>query len=156
MNNHHQKPVFSIIIPVLNEQANLPNLLKDISCQTFTNFEIIIVDGMSEDRTVANAERFRKTFPLFKIETSDKRNVCYQRNLGASKANAEWLVFMDADNRIPIYFLQGIKFQSEMLNADIISTWIKPDTNSVNDKSIALLVNMFMDANQHTPQSICS
>ena len=49
------KSFFSIIIPALNEAKYLPHLLDDLSDQTFQDFEVIIVDGNSNDQTVAKA-----------------------------------------------------------------------------------------------------
>lgn len=104
------KPYFSIVIPALNEEKYLPELLKDLSKQTFTDFEVIVVDGNSEDTTVARAKKFSDLFKLT-VLTSTKRNVSHQRNLGSKQATADWLLFMDADNRLPSYFLEGVKYQ---------------------------------------------
>ena len=43
--------MISIIIPAFNEEKYLPKLLITLSKQTFTNFEVIVVDGNSEDKT---------------------------------------------------------------------------------------------------------
>ena len=46
------EPFFSIIIPTLNEEKYLPLLLSDLEHQLFTDFEVIVVDGKSADKTV--------------------------------------------------------------------------------------------------------
>lgn len=138
------KPFFSIIIPCLNEGKTLPDLLEDLKKQTFTDFEVTVVDAESEDTTVDSAKKFEKSLDL-KIISSNKRNVSYQRNCGAKDAKAEWLIFLDADNRLPNYFLQGIKFYCEMLNVDLISTYIKPDTTNKKDEAIARLTNIIFE-----------
>ena len=135
-------PSFSIIIPTLNEARYLPRLLKDLSLQTFTNFEVIIVDGHSEDDTVKKALLFKKSLPSLKIISSTKRHVCTQRNLGATHARSPWLIFMDADNSLPPYFLQGIKYRLEIDPADIATCYLEPDSNISSDKSIALAINI--------------
>lgn len=45
------KPLFSVIVPTLNEERILPNLLNSLSNQSFKNFELIVVDGNSQDKT---------------------------------------------------------------------------------------------------------
>ena len=55
-----QRPFFSIIIPSLNEEKYLPLLLEDLSQQTFKSFEVIIIDGKSEDKTIELAKTFNK------------------------------------------------------------------------------------------------
>ena len=57
-----EKYSFSIIIPTLNEERNLPNLLKELSEQTFNDFELIVVDGLSDDKTLVKANSFKDKF----------------------------------------------------------------------------------------------
>jgi glycosyltransferase involved in cell wall biosynthesis len=133
---------FSIIIPTLNEEKRLPKLLDDLAKQTFPNFEIIIVDGKSEE--------FKNKFQKFTLLQTKQRNVSYQRNLGAKQASAAWLIFIDADCQIPKYFLQGIKFHTESKEADIITTHIIPDTNINKDKALATIFNIYLDLQKNS------
>jgi len=68
------KPYFSIIIPTLNEERYLPKLLEDLLNQTEKNFEVIVVDGKSTDKTIDVCKHFMKNIPS-KIIISNKRNV---------------------------------------------------------------------------------
>ena len=138
-------PFFSIIIPALNEEKYLPKLLADLSNQTFNDFEVIVVDGKSKDKTVEKAKTYSKLLPSLKIITSDIRHVCAQRNLGAKSANAEILIFSDADNRLPSYFLQGVKYRWESAPADLISFWLKPDIITPQNETIANAINTFLE-----------
>ncbi len=106
------EPLFSIVIPSLNEEMFLPNLLSDIAKQTLDKqlFEVIVVDGNSDDQTAKQAKSFNKKINL-KIINSTKRNVSHQRNLGEKNAKGNWVVFMDADNRIKNDFLFSIRAQ---------------------------------------------
>lgn len=145
MENNKQIPFFSIIIPTLNEEYHLPRLLDDLVKQTFSNFEVIIVDAKSNDKTQKKAKPYQNKFSTFVLLESDKRNVSFQRNFGARKAQANYIIFMDADNRLPNYFLQGIKFHIEVKNPDILSTWIEPDTRNRKDKAIATVINLAIE-----------
>lgn len=139
------KPFFSIIIPALNEEKYLPHLLSDLAAQSYRDFEVIVADGESTDKTVALAKSLKKSLPSLKIVTSSKRHVCVQRNLGAKSADADWLIFMDADNRLPPYFLQGIKYRLEMSPCDLATCYIQSDQNTAKDKNIALAINYAME-----------
>lgn len=140
-----QRPFFSIIIPALNEEKYLPILLEDLSKQTFNSFEVIVVDGKSEDKTVERVKSFEAKLPKLTILTSDKRHVCTQRNLGAKKAQGEVLVFSDADNQIDQSFLQGLKYRWETSNTDILATWTQSDIQSPQNKAIAAAMNTFLE-----------
>ncbi len=144
------KPFFSIIIPALNEERYLPKLLKDLAAQTYQDFEVIVVDGKSEDKTVAKAQAFSTKLSSLKIMSSLKRHVCVQRNLGAKKANSDWLIFMDADNRLPPYFLQGIKYRLEYSPADMYTTWVKPDSADSMAKMTAFFINLGHELQEQT------
>src|SRR3989344_7060609 len=119
-----KRPFFSVVIPTLNEEKYLPKLLKCLREQLDKDFEVIVVDGSSDDKTVERAEGV-------KIIASKKRNVSYQRNLGAKAARGKWLVFLDADVSIPANYL------SEMHNTLILrkdcrflTTWMRPDSKN--------------------------
>lgn len=143
-------PFFSIIIPTLNEEKYLPQLLLDLASQTYSDFEVIIVDGHSKDKTVEKAKSVASSLPSLKVLSSSKRHVSVQRNLGAKKARANTLIFMDADNRLPSYFLQGIKYRLESTPADMYTTWIKPDgTNSIA-KMTAFFINLGHELQEQT------
>lgn len=142
------KPFFSIIIPTLNEEKYLPHLLSDLSSQTYQDFEVIVVDGQSKDKTVAKASIYQKKLDL-KIITSQIQNVCYQRNLGSPAAKSDCLIFMDADNRLPNYFLQGVKYRLDSSRFDLFTTWILPDGKDVGSLAICNIINLWLDIQQN-------
>lgn len=94
-----KKLMFSIIIPTLNEELFLPKLLTDFGKQLYKNFEVIVVDGSSEDKTKKKAVEFKKRLNLRFLNVK-KRNLSYQRNHGAKRAKGRYLIFVDADCRI--------------------------------------------------------
>jgi glycosyltransferase involved in cell wall biosynthesis len=139
------KTYFTIVVPTLNEEKHLPNLFKDLSKQIFKNFQVVVVDANSNDKTGAIAKKNKA-----KVIISGKKNVSYQRNLGTKNADTDWVIFMDADNRIPKNYLSGLKHHAEKLDPDILSTWLKPDTNLSQDKITATIMNVFMDINKNS------
>jgi len=144
------KLAFSIIIPTLNEAKYLPHLLVDLGAQSFQDFEVIVVDGKSDDATVTSANHYLTTLPSLTVLTSPQRNVSVQRNLGAKQAQADWLIFMDADNRLPPYFLQGIKYRIECSQPDVFSTYLKPDSDKSADKLLINVINLHLETQKNT------
>lgn len=103
---------FSVVIPTLNEEDYLPKILSDFAGQKQKNFEIIIVDADSRDKTEEKTLAFAKYFPL-QFYSIAKKSVSCQRNVGAQKAKGEFLIFLDADARVSAMF-------TAKLHADIV------------------------------------
>jgi len=138
-------PFFTIVIPTLNEELFLPLLLKDLKQQSFSDFEVVVVDGNSEDKTCLVASQFTAHFSL-RVIVSAKRNVSHQRNLGGKSAHGKWVIFMDADNRLPAFFLQGVKYQLEKKsNVDLFTCWCEPTSYGVQDRLLIQLSNVGLE-----------
>jgi rSAM/selenodomain-associated transferase 2 len=86
---------FSIIIPVLNEEAVLEAQLTHLTRQCANcDCELLIVDGGSTDRTATIAERFGRVLP-------SSRGRAMQMNRGAAEASGDVLLFLHADTQLP-------------------------------------------------------
>jgi hypothetical protein len=139
-------PKFSIIIPALNEEKFLPNLLDSLSNQTFANFEVIVVDGKSKDSTVLVAKSYTGKVPALTTLISEKRSLPAQRNLGASKATGEWLIFVDADSVLLPYCLTQIDAYISRENPKFFTSWCTPDSNDMGDALIVLFWNLVLES----------
>ena len=138
---------FSIIIPTLNEEKYLPHLLKDLAEQSYPKdrFEVIVVDGNSKDGTIKEALKFASALQLVTISAKNA-NVSIQRNLGVKKATAKWVIFMDADNRIPPAFLDGIKYQlATKHHTDCFTCWIDEADYKSADKPLITMLNLLLE-----------
>lgn len=140
-----KEPFFSVVIPCLNEEKSLPLLLKDLVSQTLQDFEVIVIDGHSKDKTVEKTKSFIKLLPSLKILSSKIRNVSVQRNMGAEAARGTYLLFNDADNRLPKHFLEGVKYQQGVKPTDMFTTWCLPDSNKNSDKAVATYLNLLTE-----------
>lgn len=138
-------PFFSIVIPTLNEAKYLPKLLGDLARQSYQDFEVIHVDGKSEDATVQKAAVFAKKLTL-RTKVVSVRNVSHQRNTGAKLAKGKWVLFFDADNRLPSYFLDGLRYQiAKQPDTDIFTTWIRVDGRGQFFRTIEQTVNFTIE-----------
>lgn len=137
--------LFSIVIPTLNEEKYLPKLLTDLLNQTNQDYEVIVVDGNSEDTTVKKCLEFEKKLSSLEIISSRKRNVSYQRNLGAKRAKGEWIIFMDADNRLPKYFMDGVMYRIYKEKPDCFTTYCTSDRKKPTDKAVVDFINLGME-----------
>jgi chlorobactene glucosyltransferase len=91
-------PLVSIIIPTRNEEGNIKNCLDSLISLDYPNYEIIIVDGNSEDKTLEIAAKYANVRifdePPLPAKWVGKPWACH---VGAQKANGEVLLFTDAD-----------------------------------------------------------
>ena len=138
--NFKKPPYFTIIIPTLNEEKHLPLLLKDLTQQTYKNFEVIVIDGKSEDHTIAQANQFKKKLQLTVIQTST-RNASFQRNLGGKQAGSPYLVFFDADTRIPPEYLKLISQYLTKNPVDVLTTWNHSPDIKLKNQIITKIIN---------------
>lgn len=94
----------SVIVPTLNEQKHLPACLEALrKQQTKLEYEIIVSDSQSTDRTERIARRLADRFV-----TTPQRGIWIGRNTGAKVAKGNVLVFIDADTLVPSNYLQAI------------------------------------------------
>jgi len=99
--------LFSIIIPTLNEEENLEACLRAIARQSYDDYEVVIVDGGSDDGTVEVAERYG--FRVVEAEKRRPHDVAYARNLGAKLSRGELLFFLDADTLMEPHCLEAFE-----------------------------------------------
>jgi len=144
-----EKPFISIIIPALNEEKFLPHLLRSLTEQSDKDFEVIVVDGKSKDKTVEKAREFRRKLKDLKVTVADHAGLPYQRNLGTKYAKGNWFLFVDADSILLPYATERIKVNIEN-NPDInfFTTWNKPDTENVNDAILSNFYNLLFDGSK--------
>jgi glycosyltransferase involved in cell wall biosynthesis len=142
-----KKPFFSIIVPTLNEEKFLPNLLKSLVDQYTTDFEVIIVDGNSTDKTVSVAKSFQKKLPNLHVLQYEKAGIPWQRNEGAEHATAHWLLFIDADTVLLPYCLSRLQsLLKRQKNVHHFTPWYALDGNTAQDALLTLLINGTMEA----------
>jgi glycosyltransferase involved in cell wall biosynthesis len=135
---------FSIIIPALNEEKRLPMLLQSLSSQTEKNFEVIVVDGGSTDKTEDKAREFTDKFQNFIYHKEKLKNVSMSRNAGAKQAKAKWLIFFDADVEIESDFVRQIKEKILSKNLDVLTVWNRSKEDDLTGKIILGLLNVSM------------
>lgn len=136
---------YSVIIPTLNEEKFLPSLLQSLAVQTSRNFEVIVVDGKSKDKTVAVAKKFSKKLPKLSVVVSTKTNLPFQRNLGAKEAKGDWFIFIDADSIVVPHFIERIDAYIKQERPGLFTTWLRPDSEDPREANIAALGNLMFN-----------
>lgn len=92
-------PLVSVVIPAYDAGAYLPATLRSILSQTFTDFEVIVVDDGSTDDTPAVLQRFAAADPRVRPVVLDRNGGrSAARNRGLDEARGRWVCPMDADD----------------------------------------------------------
>ena len=106
--------MLSIIVPTLNEEKCLPLLLESIEKQSFSDYEIIIADAGSKDKTIEIAKKRKCKVVLGGLPAKG-------RNEGAKIARGDLLLFLDADMILPFGFFKSFLKEFEKRDLDIVS-----------------------------------
>lgn len=117
--------MLSIIIPTLNEGNYLPLLLESIKKQNFTDYEIIVADGDSEDKTREIAKKYG-------CKVISGGSPAQGRNEGSKVAKGELFFFIDADSRLSPHFLSQLIKEFERRKLDLASFPVYPQGNIVD------------------------
>jgi len=100
------KSLISIIIPCFNSGSTIQETLKSIQEQTYINYELILINDGSSDNTERILSDYATGKENISFHSQDNRGQANARNLGLSIAQGEYLVFVDADDKLHPNFLE--------------------------------------------------
>jgi glycosyltransferase involved in cell wall biosynthesis len=122
----------SVIIPSFNEATYINRLLGALSRQNFKDFEVIVSDAESKDKTSEVVDEFSKKLDL-KFVQSPPKGPAAGRNVGARLAHGDWLLFLDADDDI-----DDLDFIKTLVDEAAKNKWSTATTDiKVKDASLA-------------------
>lgn len=102
------EPLISLIVPVYNGQDYLENCIKSIQEQTYPNKEIILINDGSTDWTGAICQELINKYENIQFIFMNDEGVSAARNAGIGRASGEYLMFVDADDRLHPQMLQKL------------------------------------------------
>ncbi len=94
------KPLISIVIPAYNCGKYISKCLESLLAQTYENYEIIIVNDGSKDNTASIIDAYAEKYDCIKAFHKENGGVTSARLMGVSKANGEYIGFVDSDDEI--------------------------------------------------------
>ena len=101
-------PKYSIIVPVFNRPDEIDELLASLTHQTYTNFEVLIIEDGSQLKCESQVQKYKESLNIryfFKPNSGQG----FSRNYGFERANGEWLIVFDSDCIIPEYYLSAVE-----------------------------------------------
>jgi glycosyltransferase involved in cell wall biosynthesis len=153
-------PFFSIVIPLYNKENYISATLNSVFSQTFTDFEIIVVDDASTDHSKAIVQK-SKSRGLQIVEHSQNNGLSASRNTGIKNSTANFIAFLDADDTWEPFFLEKMhQMISRFPQAGIFGAGyteyysenlsVLPKTNLQNNENMLLIPDFFLAAS-HQP-----
>ena len=122
-----KKPKFSIIVPVYNTEKYLKRCLDSIKSQSFKDYEVIIVNDGSTDKS----DDIISKYP-YKVINQENQGLSMARNNGVKDASGEYLIFLDSDDYIEKDLLKEIN-NSLSNNPDLVRYQIKEVFDNKSD-----------------------
>ena len=99
------QPKISVIVPVYKAEKYLHRCVDSILSQTFTDFDLILVDDGSPDNCGVICDEYAQKDNRVRVFHKENGGVSSARNLGLDKAQGEWITFVDSDDYIEDGFL---------------------------------------------------
>lgn len=94
-----RRPLVSIITPVYNAERFLADTISSVQAQTYTNWELLLVNDCSADGSVALIKKYQKDDERIKlIHMKQNSGAALSRNAGTDRARGRYLAFLDADD----------------------------------------------------------
>lgn len=98
---------FTVIIPLYNKESYVENTINSILNQTFTDYEVLIINDYSTDESATKVKTFLSE-KIKLIEHSENKGLSAARNTGIQNANSDYITFLDADDLWKPTFLETI------------------------------------------------
>lgn len=95
------RPNISIIIPAYNAEKYVAECVDSVLAQSYSNFELIIVDDGSLDNTPNLIDSMSSKDKRIKVYHKDNGGASSARRFGVERANGQWILFVDADDIMP-------------------------------------------------------
>ena len=91
-------PKISVIIPVYNAESTLRRCVDSVLAQTFTDFECLLINDGSKDKSGAICDEYARKDSRVKVFHKENGGVSAARNVGLDNARGEWVTFVDSDD----------------------------------------------------------
>lgn len=107
-------------MPVYNKGNHLEKSIDSVLCQTFTDFELIIIDDGSTDKSSAICDEFARIDSRIRVKHIPNGGVSHARNVALDLAEGDYVVFIDADDYVGERYLESLVNAMQSSHADLV------------------------------------
>lgn len=139
-------PLISIIVPVYNSELYLSFCIESILSQSLQDFELILIDDGSTDRSGSICDEFAQKHENIKVIHQNNQGQAAARNIGLNLSSGQWITYIDSDDAIHERYLEilfdGVKntnnrismcypFESEIIDYAFLKREVSPEWQSI-------------------------
>lgn len=134
-------PQISVIVPVYNVEKYLAQCIKSILAQSFSDFELLLVNDASTDSSPEIAREFCDD-PRVRVLDKPHGGLGDTRNWGAARASGKYLLFVDSDDWVEEDMLRDLYLLAEAYRADlVVFNYVRENTQSTESRVCRLPLN---------------
>lgn len=110
---------YSVIIPVYNSEQTIEKCVTSISCSSFSDYEILLINDGSKDKSGEICKLLSEHFPQVKYFYKENGGVSSARNLGLSKAEGKYILFVDSDDFVSENYFEALNKMTESCDCEL-------------------------------------
>lgn len=146
MSYRNNQPKLSIVVPVYKAERSLERCIDSILHQTFTNWELILVDDGSPDNCAVICDKYAEKDERIIVIHKPNGGVSSARNAGLDIAQGQWIVFMDSDDWCEQKYLSDFFCTSvELSDSDIVLQGRKDEIDGMIYSNIVLENGIYLN-----------
>ena len=130
-------PAISIIVPVYNTEKYLRRCIDSILAQTFTDFELILIDDGSPDNCGKICDEYARRDNRIHVIHQENGGLSAARNAGIdwafANSDSEWLTFIDSDDWVHVDFLISLYHLAKFSHSHISRCYLSTASNDINN-----------------------
>ncbi len=111
--NEQKQPLISVVIPVFNVENYLSECLDSVLNQTYSNFEVILVDDGSTDSSGIICDNYMASDSRIKVLHLQNNGLGHARNVGIHIASGKYIIFLDSDDYWRLNTLEVLLYEAE-------------------------------------------
>lgn len=114
-----KNPTISIVIPIYNVEKYLRKALDSVLAQTFKDYEAIMINDGSTDKSYEIAKEYADKYENFYLVSKENEGLGATRNVGIKMAKGEYIAFLDSDDYLYPTYLEVLYNNAKRTGADI-------------------------------------
>lgn len=113
-------PIISIIVPIYNQEKYLGKCIRSVLNQTFQNYEIILVNDGSTDKSLKLCRKYAESDPRITVIDKQNEGLAFARRDGFLKASGEYVCFLDSDDYLATDALEELYNLAQEKGVDMV------------------------------------